>query len=61
MNDDWYKRKEVLTAYVRADLKEKVTIAAELEGRSMSSFIAEALIDRIAKTKSGEAQGSASE
>lgn len=60
MKADRNKRNEVLTAYVRVDLKRKAAKAAKAEGRSISSFIAEALIDRIAKTKSGEAQGSAS-
>lgn len=60
MKADRNKRNEVLTAYVRVDLKRKAAKAAKAEGRSMSSYIAEALIDRIAKAKSGEAQGSAS-
>lgn len=61
MKENPEKRKAILTAYVRADLKEKAAIAAQTEGLSMSSFIARALIYRIARMKSDAAQGSASE
>jgi hypothetical protein len=59
MKENHENRKAVLTAYVKVELKDKAALAAQADGRSMSSFIAEALIDRIARTKSVKAQGSA--
>ncbi len=58
MKENHEKRKVALTAYVKVELKDKAALAAQADGRSMSSFIAEALIDRIARTKSGATQGS---